>query len=91
MENQVIALYKKGRSLRAIADHFKVSHEYIRSIIPEDVIRKKQTKFDKKDVLALLKKKQGSYQGVADELGTSRSYVYNIEKRYNVIEKPRRK
>ena len=81
-EREIVALYKQGKSLRTIAEKYGVSHEFIRNMLPENVIRKKKTKVSIKQVLSLYKKHEGSYQKVAKELGVERNYIYNIIVRY---------
>lgn len=70
-------IYKRGYSLRNIADKLGISHEMVRSILG-DVVRRREKKDIDKDKVRRMHSRLGSYQEVANRIGISRQYVYTI-------------
>lgn len=93
IEKKICEVYRKGKSLRAIGAIVKLTQEGVRYILHKyDVPVRSNSKGLDKDKMRKLFKQLGSYQKVADQMGTSGSYVHNvINGRGNICKNKERK
>ena len=75
---KIVALYGRGKSLRRLSEITGLSHETIRKMIPEDILRKKRN-ISRKRILELYNKYK-SYTDAARKLDVTPQYVYTIVK-----------
>lgn len=82
LEDRIVAMYKRGMTLRSIANVMMISHEAVRNVIPRQLIRKKRmTMKEAKKIYDTYKKNGESYQETADILGIPmRTIVYRVVK-----------
>lgn len=81
LKEKIIALYESGMSLRDIGDSIGMSHQAVRDVIPNDMIRRKRMNFRKMRQVYNTFLKTDSYQETCDKHSLrNRQTVYRIVK-----------